>query len=288
MFIASANVSDDRRASEREVLEYECCSDIVDMFQSMHSFVEDSKRKLDVMNAAAAESMAVMNNAGNSNNNCAESNNNNNNQNVASSSTTGGAVAGGAPSTTTTTKDPNGLSPTSSPSTATTFPHVSNAVINNNTANSNENNINNIKKDENNNTNSTSAITSSNSINNNNTATGENVENNTNNNVGENIVLDAVSKLAHVGGNNQEVPPIGELVDTTQSAVFNFPSARPQDCIKPIYLVRKVGPLLTLVVGVKNENVDSMRSATEYNIDLLEKALMQILKLNEEILRNSQ
>ena len=83
------------------------------------------------------------------------------------------------------------------------------------------------------------------------------------------------------------VTAAGDLVDTTQSALFTFPAARPQDSIKHVYLVRQVGPLLTLVVGLKNENVDAMKPAIEYNIDNLERALMKILKINEEVLQRT-
>ena len=76
------------------------------------------------------------------------------------------------------------------------------------------------------------------------------------------------------------------MVDTTPSAIFRFPATRTTDIIKPVYLVRQVGPLLTLVVGLRPQHVDAVRPAIEFNICVLERALMQILKINEEMLVN--
>lgn len=248
MFIASANVSDDRLASEREALEYECCSDIVDMFQSMHTFIEDGKRKLAYLNSAAINSSE-------------NTNSNNNNTGTAGEGTTtnNNILVNG--------KDNNNAVTSSSV--------ANNNNINGNQQDSKEQSSSSSKKKAD--APSTNALTNE-----------KNKDDNANTNSTIDNIVSKTSKQVIVASAATPDDMSGELADATESAVFNFPSARPQDCIKPIYLVRKVGPLLTLVVGIKNENVDSMRSAIEYNIDLLEKALMQILSLNEEILRNSQ
>lgn len=232
MFIASANVNDDRRAQDREVLEYECCSDIVDYFQSMHSFVARNKPQTNTNNTSPAVAGIVTSSA-------TTNTNNNNNANYDAT-----------------------VSPVTSPQAYSTFPGDQQPHNNNN------NNVN--ATGENNNNNNTANATT--------TSSGD----------ADNLVNDAISKMQQNNNNSIMVMNnAGESVDTTQSAVFKFPAAGPFDSIKPVYLVRQVGPLLTLVVGMKNENVDSMRSSTEYNINLLETALMKILALNEEILRNS-
>jgi Ras-related GTP-binding protein C/D len=225
MFIASANVNGDRQALEREVLEYECCSDVVDLFSSMHSFALKHK-------PAAAPTMTTAKMIHNSNNN--------NHINIPT------------------------VSPVTSPQGISTFPPEPAGNSSTNATTTHENNGN---------------------------TTTNNLENNNNEGL-ENVCHDATSKMMN-GNNNHNnnssaaVVNAGELVDTTQSAIFNFPMSRPFDNIKPVYMVRQVGPLLTLVVGLKNENIDSTKSSVEYNVNLLENALMKILHVNEEILRSS-
>lgn len=247
MFIASANVNDDQRASEREVFEYECCSDLVDLFQSMHSFVgmnEDLAKYRHSLSEQQKQLALEDYNDGSNNNNKGDINS-----------------AGSSPSTTN-----------------TTFPLVNNAIM---SGKEGENN-NNGDHQRNNNAHG----------NNNNDNSNNNASSNNNNHKDGNVVARADQVAKNNNDNNYQIDTqqqlqVGDLVDTTQSAVFTFPAARPHDSIKPVYLVRQVGSLLTLVVGLKNENVDAMKSAIEYNIDNLERALQKILNINEEVLKRS-
>lgn len=212
MFIASANVGDDRRPTDRDVLEYECCSDVVDFFQSMHNFVTENKHKSEERRKADGD-------------------------------TAGSGVSNGSPALTDGAGDggSQGAADAAAGVVAGLESRVGSAV-------------------------GASSLSQQ----------GGGGKNNSNS--GGGMVASAGS------GNNHLRDALDSVKAACASAVFRFPSARITDSVKPVYLVRQLGSLLTLVVGIKPENVEGMRPAIDYNINLLQHALMQILQINSEVL----
>jgi hypothetical protein len=221
MFIASANVADDRRPTERDVLEYECCSDVVDFFQSMHTFVAEKKPQW--RRALAAPASQGKDGEGKGDGGGA-------------SAATDGAGVDGLPA-----------SPSYSPNGGMGSPNDTSAV----------------------------AAAAASLI-----ANGKQHKSG----AGDDQQKAEAAAAAASNAGAADTSALSGVLEGCASAVFRFPSARATDSIKPVYLVRELGPLLTLVVAVKPEHVECMRPAIEYNLTLLQNALMQILVENERTL----